>query len=66
MVCLDIFKLVFLTWIEHYSAGYLLESTLAWSEGRSEWQPLCSIPGLLTDVAEQSTGDTNSGEGFIT
>lgn len=45
---------------EHYSAGYLLESTLVWSEGRSEWQPLCSIPGLLTDVPEQSTGGTNS------
>lgn len=45
---------------EHYSAGYLLESTLAWSEGRSEWQPLCSIPGLLTDVPEHSTGGTNS------
>ncbi|KAF3642642.1 hypothetical protein FXO37_22418 [Capsicum annuum] len=45
---------------EHYSAGYLLESTLAWSEGRGEWQPLCSIPGLLTDVPQQSTGGTNS------
>ncbi|CAN4114939.1 unnamed protein product [Withania somnifera] len=45
---------------EHYSAGYLLENTFVWSEGRSEWQPLCSIPGLLTDVSEQSTGVTNS------
>ncbi|XP_060183763.1 splicing factor U2AF-associated protein 2 isoform X1 [Lycium barbarum] len=46
---------------EHYSAGYLLENTLVWSQGRSEWEPLCSIPGLLTDVPEQSTGGTNSG-----
>lgn len=45
---------------EHYSAGYLLENTLVWSEGRSDWQPLCSIPGLLTDVPEQSSDGTNS------
>lgn len=45
---------------EHYSAGYLPENTLTWSAGRSEWQPLCSIPGLLTDVPDQSTDGTNS------
>lgn len=53
-----------MTSTEHYSAGYLLENTLVWSEGRSDWQPLCSIPGLLTDVPEQSIDGTNSGEGF--
>ncbi|KAM3703612.1 hypothetical protein ACJW31_04G110500 [Castanea mollissima] len=38
---------------EHFVNGYLSESTLVWSEGRSEWQPLSAIPGLLTGIAQQ-------------
>ncbi|XP_031119722.1 splicing factor U2AF-associated protein 2-like [Ipomoea triloba] len=41
---------------EHYSSGYLVENTLVWTEGRSDWQPLSSIPGLLADIPQQSTG----------
>ncbi|XP_018832862.1 splicing factor U2AF-associated protein 2 [Juglans regia] len=37
---------------EHFVNGYLSESTLVWSEGRSEWQPLPSIPGLLTGIPQ--------------
>ncbi|KAL3838510.1 hypothetical protein ACJIZ3_023101 [Penstemon smallii] len=39
---------------EHYSSGYLSQSTLVWSEGCTDWQPLSSIPGLLTDAHQQS------------
>ncbi|GLT95574.1 hypothetical protein SLE2022_132480 [Rubroshorea leprosula] len=38
---------------EHFINGYLTESTLVWSEGRSEWQPLSSIPGLVSEISEQ-------------
>ncbi|XP_031100828.1 splicing factor U2AF-associated protein 2 isoform X1 [Ipomoea triloba] len=41
---------------EHYSSGYLVENTLVWTEGRTDWQPLSSIPGLLADIPQQSTG----------
>ncbi|KAL0317547.1 UNVERIFIED_CONTAM: HIV Tat-specific factor 1 [Sesamum angustifolium] len=39
---------------EHYSSGYLSQSTLVWSEGYSDWQPLSSVPGLLTDAPPQN------------
>ncbi|KAG6645284.1 splicing factor U2AF-associated protein 2 [Carya illinoinensis] len=42
---------------EHFVNGYLSESTLVWSEGRSEWQPLPSIPGLLTGIPQQGADD---------
>ncbi|KAK9673522.1 hypothetical protein RND81_12G172900 [Saponaria officinalis] len=35
---------------EHYLNGYLPESTFVWSEGRSEWQSLSSIPELMAGV----------------
>lgn len=35
---------------EHFCNGYLTENTLVWAEGRSEWQPLSSVPGLLIGV----------------
>lgn len=41
---------------EHFVNGYLSESTLVWAEGRSEWQPLSSIPGLLTGISQQGAG----------
>ncbi|RAL41931.1 unnamed protein product [Cuscuta campestris] len=44
---------------EHYSNGYLVENTLVWSEGWNEWQPLSSIPGLLTDLPKLSAGSPN-------
>ncbi|CAK7325988.1 unnamed protein product [Dovyalis caffra] len=37
---------------EHFLNGYLLESTLVWSEGRSEWQPLSSIPELMSGISQ--------------
>ncbi|CAK9148415.1 unnamed protein product [Ilex paraguariensis] len=38
---------------EHFSSGYLLESTLVWSQGRSDWQPLSSILGIVTETSQQ-------------
>lgn len=38
---------------EHFLSGYLNESTLVWSEGRTEWQPLSAIPGVITDISQQ-------------
>ncbi|KAL8544651.1 hypothetical protein ACS0TY_005039 [Phlomoides rotata] len=37
---------------EHYSSGYLHQGTLVWSEGCTEWQPLSSVPGILTDALQ--------------
>ncbi|XP_058094313.1 splicing factor U2AF-associated protein 2 isoform X1 [Magnolia sinica] len=35
---------------EHFSNGYISKSTLLWSEGRSEWMPLSSIPELFAGM----------------
>ncbi|KAJ0442707.1 putative RNA recognition motif domain, nucleotide-binding alpha-beta plait domain superfamily [Helianthus annuus] len=43
---------------DHYTSGYITENTLVWAEGRSEWQPLSSVPGLITDVSEQVPSST--------
>ncbi|KAI4302074.1 hypothetical protein L6164_035291 [Bauhinia variegata] len=40
---------------EHFLCGYLSENTLAWSEGRIEWQPLSSIPELYQQGTDYST-----------
>ncbi|KAL0316952.1 UNVERIFIED_CONTAM: hypothetical protein Scaly_2867500, partial [Sesamum calycinum] len=32
----------------------LVQSTLVWSEGYSNWQPLSLVPGLLTDAPPQN------------
>uniref|UniRef100_A0A6N2NE79 RRM domain-containing protein n=1 Tax=Salix viminalis TaxID=40686 RepID=A0A6N2NE79_SALVM len=40
---------------EHFLNGYLLESTFVWSEGRSEWQPLSSIPELMSGISQQGS-----------
>ncbi|XP_044499616.1 splicing factor U2AF-associated protein 2 isoform X2 [Mangifera indica] len=37
---------------EHFLNGYLLESTLVWCQGRSEWQPLSSIPLLFSGISQ--------------
>ncbi|KAL3653983.1 hypothetical protein CASFOL_003664 [Castilleja foliolosa] len=39
---------------EHYSSGYLTQTTLVWSEGCSEWQQLSSVPGLSIDAPPQT------------
>ncbi|GMI78852.1 EARLY FLOWERING 9 [Hibiscus trionum] len=39
---------------EHFLNGYLSESTLAWSEGRSQWQPLSSIPEFVSVISHQA------------
>ncbi|KAL5580101.1 hypothetical protein UlMin_012543 [Ulmus minor] len=41
--------------LEHYLNGYLNESTLVWAEGRSEWQPLSSIPELMAIISQQGS-----------
>nr|BAJ53149.1 JHL23J11.4 [Jatropha curcas] len=38
---------------EHFLNGYLSESTLVWSEGRVVWQPLSSIPELISGISQQ-------------
>ncbi|KAJ6900025.1 splicing factor U2AF-associated protein 2-like isoform X1 [Populus alba x Populus x berolinensis] len=40
---------------EHFLNGYLLESTLVWSEGRSDWQPLSAIPELMSGTSQQGS-----------
>ncbi|KAG7028435.1 HIV Tat-specific factor 1 [Cucurbita argyrosperma subsp. argyrosperma] len=40
---------------DHFLNGYLMESTLVWSEGQSEWHPLSSILGLTTKVFQQES-----------
>lgn len=40
---------------EHFYNGYISENTLLWSEGRSEWQQLSSIPELMTGIFQQGT-----------
>ncbi|XP_039034147.1 HIV Tat-specific factor 1 homolog isoform X1 [Hibiscus syriacus] len=39
---------------EHFLNGYLSESTLAWSEARSHWQPLSSIPEFVSVISHQT------------
>ncbi|KAF9674521.1 hypothetical protein SADUNF_Sadunf10G0135800 [Salix dunnii] len=46
---------VFSELCEHFLNGYLLESTLVWSEGRSEWQPFSSIPELMSGISQQGS-----------
>lgn len=55
--------LVYWAWAEHFLNGYLTHTTLVWSEGRSEWQPLSSIPELVIQVTchDQETQVTNAG-----
>ncbi|KAL8052300.1 hypothetical protein ABFX02_06G201813 [Erythranthe guttata] len=43
---------------EHYSSGYLLPSTLVWSEGCTDWQPLSSVHGLSIDVPPQNASNS--------
>ncbi|XAR65845.1 hypothetical protein NMG60_11011816 [Bertholletia excelsa] len=38
---------------EHFRNGYLTETTLIWSNGRSDWQPLSSIPDLMSQISQQ-------------
>ncbi|XP_019427745.1 PREDICTED: splicing factor U2AF-associated protein 2-like isoform X1 [Lupinus angustifolius] len=35
---------------EHFVKGYILKDTFVWSEGRTEWQPLSSIPELWQQI----------------
>ncbi|KAJ6350470.1 hypothetical protein OIU78_006605 [Salix suchowensis] len=49
---------------EHFLNGYLLESTLVWSEGRSEWQPLSSIPELMSGISQQGSDNSTAALGY--
>ncbi|PPD95916.1 hypothetical protein GOBAR_DD07061 [Gossypium barbadense] len=46
---------------EHFLNGYLTESTLAWSEGRSQWQPLSSIPEFVSVISHQANNFSATG-----
>ncbi|KAL2941451.1 Splicing factor U2AF-associated protein 2, partial [Bienertia sinuspersici] len=35
---------------EHFLNGYLTESTFVWAQGRTDWQPLSSVPELMTGL----------------
>ncbi|EXC24922.1 HIV Tat-specific factor 1-like protein [Morus notabilis] len=48
--------------LEHFLNGYLTEATLVWSEGRSEWQPLSSVPELMAYVSQQGADYSNATE----
>ncbi|KAM7491551.1 hypothetical protein LguiA_034472 [Lonicera macranthoides] len=48
---------------EHFSSGYLSESTLVWSEGRSDWQPLSSVPGWISQ--QDSTDSAATSVSFL-
>ncbi|GAV83085.1 RRM_1 domain-containing protein/DUF4339 domain-containing protein [Cephalotus follicularis] len=54
---------------EHFLNGYLLESTLVWSEGRSEWQPFSAIPELMSEISQHglnylTEAPTSNGDEF--
>ncbi|KAF2308923.1 hypothetical protein GH714_024325 [Hevea brasiliensis] len=45
---------------DHFLNGYISESTLVWSEGRTVWQPLSSIPELISRVSQQGADSTTA------
>lgn len=47
---------------EHYANGYLNESSFLWSEGRTDWMPLSSIPELFSGVTNQGPNLQNEGK----
>lgn len=49
---------------EHFSSGYVSKSTLVWAEGRSEWQPLSLVPGLITEVSQQAPSSSVNDDEF--
>ncbi|KMT14698.1 hypothetical protein BVRB_4g074650 [Beta vulgaris subsp. vulgaris] len=42
---------------EHFLNGYLTESTFVWAQGRPDWQPLSSVPELMTGVHFSASND---------
>ncbi|XP_072950627.1 LOW QUALITY PROTEIN: uncharacterized protein [Typha angustifolia] len=48
---------------EHFMNGYLTENTLLWSEGKTEWLSLSSIPELFTGITNQRTDHSAGGLG---
>lgn len=46
---------------EHFLNGYLSENSLLWSEGRSDWQPLSSIPELTTAISQPGVDCSSAG-----
>lgn len=54
---------------EHFANGYISETTFLWSEGRSEWMPLSSIPELFPEMSVYKSdnpmaGTSDSGDDF--
>ncbi|XP_021636865.2 uncharacterized protein LOC110632827 isoform X2 [Hevea brasiliensis] len=43
---------------EHFLNGYISQSTLVWSEGRTIWQPLSSVPELISGISDQGADST--------
>ncbi|KAF9677006.1 hypothetical protein SADUNF_Sadunf08G0062400 [Salix dunnii] len=63
-LCSAYYRMLFLSFLEHFLNGYLLESTLVWSEGRSEWQPLSSIPELMSGISQQGSDYSTAALGY--
>lgn len=56
--------LIYFAWTEHFLNGYLTHTTLVWAQGRSAWQSLSSIPGLITGISrhDQEPQFSNTGQ----
>ena len=57
-------RFIYLAWTEHFLNGYLSENSLLWSEGRSDWQPVLSIPELMTAISQPGVDSSSAGEDF--
>ncbi|CAN1775301.1 HIV Tat-specific factor 1 homolog [Linum perenne] len=47
---------------QHFLSGYFLENTLVWSEGRSEWNPLSSVPELIAQKGSDFSAAVPTGD----
>lgn len=59
---IGLLRFIYLAWTEHFLNGYLSKNSLLWSEGRSDWQELSSIPELMTAISELGADSSGSGE----
>ncbi|KAJ8753074.1 hypothetical protein K2173_011842 [Erythroxylum novogranatense] len=46
--------------LEHFLNGYIFETTLLWSEGRNEWEPLASFPELFKSGISSIPGPSDN------
>ncbi|XP_068647899.1 splicing factor U2AF-associated protein 2-like isoform X2 [Aristolochia californica] len=50
---------------EHFMNGYISGDTLVWSEGRTNWMPLSSVPELYTGMAMGQNLDHSTSGGVL-